>query len=304
MAGGGQRWKTAIADAMGAPRRFPTAAHRPWKTLRVSHIPTAPTMSPFFLNSKRKDPAVRPTSVQAHPSMRICSGRNRWGHFTWVQSDQTLLKWRRRRSIRGETIQTCQPGSPRRRRKARRPPRLASQHRTREWCVYLLLFLATFAVYSQVRHFDFVNFDDPEYVDRKQPRARRTDVERTGLGIHFLRRRQLVSADVDFSHGGLPVLRAAQRVASPDQRAASRAGHSAAVRRAEADDRSPLAQRVCGFPVRSASPACRVRGLDRGEKGCSVRILLVPDAMVLRALCATARPWAAICLSCSDSVAA
>jgi tetratricopeptide (TPR) repeat protein len=26
------------------------------------------------------------------------------------------------------------------------------------------LFLATFAVYSQVRHFDFVNFDDPEYV--------------------------------------------------------------------------------------------------------------------------------------------
>ncbi len=31
-------------------------------------------------------------------------------------------------------------------------------------CVYLLLFLATFAVYSQVRHFDFVNFDDPEYI--------------------------------------------------------------------------------------------------------------------------------------------
>ena len=36
--------------------------------------------------------------------------------------------------------------------------------RAREWCVYLLLFLATFAVYGQVRHFDFVNFDDPEYV--------------------------------------------------------------------------------------------------------------------------------------------
>jgi len=27
-----------------------------------------------------------------------------------------------------------------------------------------LLFLATLAVYSPVRHFDFVNFDDPEYV--------------------------------------------------------------------------------------------------------------------------------------------
>jgi tetratricopeptide (TPR) repeat protein len=34
----------------------------------------------------------------------------------------------------------------------------------RVWCVYLLLFLATLAVYSQVRHFDFVNFDDPEYI--------------------------------------------------------------------------------------------------------------------------------------------
>jgi tetratricopeptide (TPR) repeat protein len=36
--------------------------------------------------------------------------------------------------------------------------------RARVLCVYLLLFLATVAVYSQVRHFDFVNFDDPEYV--------------------------------------------------------------------------------------------------------------------------------------------
>ena len=39
-----------------------------------------------------------------------------------------------------------------------------ARERTREWPIYLLLFLATFAVYSQVRHFDFVNFDDPEYV--------------------------------------------------------------------------------------------------------------------------------------------
>jgi tetratricopeptide (TPR) repeat protein len=37
-------------------------------------------------------------------------------------------------------------------------------NRAREWCVYLLLFLAVCAVYGQVRHFDFVNFDDPEYI--------------------------------------------------------------------------------------------------------------------------------------------
>ncbi|SPE27810.1 Tetratricopeptide TPR_2 repeat protein [Candidatus Sulfotelmatomonas gaucii] len=29
--------------------------------------------------------------------------------------------------------------------------------------IYLALFLATFAVYAQVRHFDFVNYDDPDY---------------------------------------------------------------------------------------------------------------------------------------------
>jgi Tfp pilus assembly protein PilF len=37
-------------------------------------------------------------------------------------------------------------------------------HRARVWGVALVLFLATLAVYSQVRHFEFLNFDDPEYV--------------------------------------------------------------------------------------------------------------------------------------------
>jgi len=60
------------------------------------------------------------------------------------------------------------------------------RNRARVLCVYLLLFLATLAVYSPVRHFDFVNFDDPEYVTEKQPRARGTDVGRCGLGVHFL----------------------------------------------------------------------------------------------------------------------
>jgi Tfp pilus assembly protein PilF len=35
---------------------------------------------------------------------------------------------------------------------------------TPQWSVYLLLVLAIFAVYGQVSHFAFVNFDDPEYV--------------------------------------------------------------------------------------------------------------------------------------------
>ena len=44
------------------------------------------------------------------------------------------------------------------------PTSVREHHPTRVLCVYLLLFLATLAVYSQVRHFDFVNFDDPEYI--------------------------------------------------------------------------------------------------------------------------------------------
>jgi Tfp pilus assembly protein PilF len=40
----------------------------------------------------------------------------------------------------------------------------AGPRSARVLCIYVLLFLATLAVYSQVRHFDFVNFDDPEYI--------------------------------------------------------------------------------------------------------------------------------------------
>ena len=47
---------------------------------------------------------------------------------------------------------------------AKAPAPARERNRARVLCVYLLLFLATLAVYSQVRHFDFVNFDDPEYI--------------------------------------------------------------------------------------------------------------------------------------------
>ena len=34
----------------------------------------------------------------------------------------------------------------------------------RTFWIYALLFSATVAVYAQTAHFDFVNFDDPDYV--------------------------------------------------------------------------------------------------------------------------------------------
>ena len=44
------------------------------------------------------------------------------------------------------------------------PPVVHEPSGQREWYAYALLFVAVCAVFSQVRHFDFLNFDDPEYV--------------------------------------------------------------------------------------------------------------------------------------------
>jgi tetratricopeptide (TPR) repeat protein len=43
-------------------------------------------------------------------------------------------------------------------------PRLRVSASKKNLPIYLLLILATLAVYSQVLHFDFVNFDDPDYI--------------------------------------------------------------------------------------------------------------------------------------------
>jgi hypothetical protein len=78
MPGRGQPWKTAIAAAMGAPRRFPTAAHHPWKTLpRFPHSHRAGGSSFFSLKPYERTPLLRSlfnALVQAHPSMRKCCG--------------------------------------------------------------------------------------------------------------------------------------------------------------------------------------------------------------------------------------
>ncbi len=45
-----------------------------------------------------------------------------------------------------------------------KPPAARSLHS--DFWIYLVLFVTTFAVYVQVRQFDFVNYDDPEYVSK------------------------------------------------------------------------------------------------------------------------------------------
>ena len=72
-------------QAMGASRRFPTAAHRPWKTLL--RFPHSHSADDFFFShqTKKKGPSLtRPTApVQAHPSMRKCSAPGST-HAAWA----------------------------------------------------------------------------------------------------------------------------------------------------------------------------------------------------------------------------
>jgi len=68
MAGRGQPWKTALAGARGAPRRFPTAAHRPWKTPpRFPHSHRAESCF-FFLKPYERTPRSDPSLM---PSFRL-----------------------------------------------------------------------------------------------------------------------------------------------------------------------------------------------------------------------------------------
>src|ERR1039458_1126855 len=58
---------------------------------------------------------------------------------------------------------TSKPSNRQQKPRANPPAGPSSPPRHTIW-ISVFLFLATFAVYAQVRHFDFVNFDDPEYV--------------------------------------------------------------------------------------------------------------------------------------------
>ena len=79
MPGGGRRWKTLVSrySEVHLDIEFPTVVHRPWKSLRDSHIPTAPRMG-SLANPKiqSKEPGIMPdlsSALQAHSWIRKCS---------------------------------------------------------------------------------------------------------------------------------------------------------------------------------------------------------------------------------------
>ena len=68
-------WKTRKTKP-----RFPIVSPRPWKSLRDSHIPTAPAMAVFLPKTNPKKPRKEPgrasnlnSPLQAHSWIRKCS---------------------------------------------------------------------------------------------------------------------------------------------------------------------------------------------------------------------------------------
>jgi len=61
MPGGGRRWKTLVSryGEFKLDIEFPTVVHRPWKSLRDSHIPTAPTIPCFSIPKQNQNPKER-----------------------------------------------------------------------------------------------------------------------------------------------------------------------------------------------------------------------------------------------------
>ena len=63
-------WKCRSVESQENQNQVFLASHRPWKSLRDSHIPTASTTMSLF-TPKERTPDTTPT-LQAHPSMRKC----------------------------------------------------------------------------------------------------------------------------------------------------------------------------------------------------------------------------------------
>ena len=111
-------------------------------------------------------------------------------------------------------------------------------------------------------------------------------MDRAGLGLPERIRCQLASADVDFAHAGLPIIRFESGRPPSDQSAFPRGEYVAAVPLVEPIDRRFVAQRVRGGLVRLAPVARRVGGVGGGTQGCVERFLLDADPHHVHALCA------------------
>ena len=93
-----------------------------------------------------------------------------------------------------------------------------------------------------------------------------------GLGVQDVLCEQLASADVDFAHAGLPVVRLEADGASFHEPAAARCKYGFAFFGDEARYGWFVAERFCGGAFCVASAACGIGGMDRGKEGRAERV--------------------------------
>jgi hypothetical protein len=127
-------------------------------------------------------------------------------------------------------------------------------------------FYRAFSVYAQVRHFEFLNFDDPDYVSGN-PHVRH-GITLGGVRWAFTSGEAANWFPVTrLSHMLDVQLVAAERLAPSHECPDSRARGDDAVCISTACHPRPLAQRVRGVSVCAASAACGIRRMGGRKKG-------------------------------------
>ena len=102
-----------------------------------------------------------------------------------------------------------------------------------------------------------------------------------GLGVPNILCKQLASANVDFAHAGLPMVRLEADGASFDESTAAHGEHGFAVFGVKTINWWFVAERGCCGAVCVASIARGVGGVDRGAEGCAECVLVFGDRVGL-----------------------
>ena len=151
--------------------------------------------------------------------------------------------------------------------------------RRRTALVCALLALGALAIYAPVYYYDFLNYDDGDYVI-ENPQVNAGLMPRGliwAFGQSARRTHLLAPADLGLAHVGLPVVRVAPRPASPGQCDVSYRQQCFSVSGVEADDTGLRAERHGGRPVRLAPVAGGYRRLDCRAKEFAQHAVLAAD---------------------------
>ena len=155
-------------------------------------------------------------------------------------------------------------------------------------CCFVLLAASIVSVFGQVHDFEFLNYDDNEYVTDNPRVANGPVCRQYPLGVHELSFKQLAPDHLDIPYGGLPNVRVTPRSPSPGKPGDPHRKRPPAVNRFQSDDRCLLEKRVYRRVVRPSPAACRIRCMDCRTQGPAQRPLLDAHHEGICQVCGTA----------------